>query len=402
RRWQTWLHRLPPHDALQAIYDDGDVLNKYLAAMPSAIRDSSHAALESLLSAALQQGGGRYLTAYAFVRAMRAASQTMKAPSMPSQSVQLLTIHGAKGLEADVVLLLDSDLKSQNAKSMTTLVDWQPEEPRPRKFVFLLSESAPPACVEALLDADFRAREVEELNSLYVAVTRARRILAISATKANHPNPKSVWNRLQAFCEPVLMVDEMPANPRSVSPVRIPPAERQQKAPQTVLTLPDFEQPVALAEVKSDAAKLGSALHRLLQWQNTDDAAVAAVAREFGLTLEQAQTQKTRAHIMNSGESAWIWDAAKIDWQANEYELVHEERVLRIDRLVKERSTQMWWIIDFKSATHPEKSAALQEQLKVYRMAVSAAFNAPLSHIQLAFVTGEGRFQVMNRSVHNC
>jgi ATP-dependent helicase/nuclease subunit A len=50
-------------------------------------------------------GGGRYLTAYQWVRALR--RQRLPAPRHAQpDSVQLLTVHGAKGLEADCVLLL--------------------------------------------------------------------------------------------------------------------------------------------------------------------------------------------------------------------------------------------------------------------------------------------------------
>jgi ATP-dependent helicase/nuclease subunit A len=397
-RWQAWLAQLPPHDALQAIYDDGDVLTKYLVCMPSGIRLSSHAALEALLAAALQTGGGRFLSAYAFVRAMRAKVQSIKAPALVKQdsatqesAVQLLTVHGAKGLEADVVLLLASDPEPRKLQSMTTLVDWQPEHAAPQKFVFLLSESNPPACAKALLDEDLRAREVEELNTLYVAMTRARQTLVVSASQSYTPNPKSVWHRLQALCTPVLVDKEATVNDASVkdAPRTCVRIELVEIPLATTFTLP-FTETSAKPEESNPAAQKGKALHRLLQWQCTDTAALTSVTSEFALTKQDAEIVSASAQQMMTGEAAWLWDESKIDWQANEYELVHEGRVLRIDRLVKERDTQIWWIVDFKSAAHPEKSAVLQEQLKTYRAALLGALGVPLSQIQSAFVTSHG------------
>jgi ATP-dependent helicase/nuclease subunit A len=66
-RWQGWVQNLPVHDALSAIYDDGDVLARFAAASPAVLRESVLANVRALLNAALQVDGGRYSTAYALV-----------------------------------------------------------------------------------------------------------------------------------------------------------------------------------------------------------------------------------------------------------------------------------------------------------------------------------------------
>ncbi|MDI9334911.1 MAG: UvrD-helicase domain-containing protein [Cytophagales bacterium] len=395
KRWQAWLNRLPPHDALQAIYDDGDILNRYQLAMPSAVRLASHAALEALLWAALQIEGGRFLDAYSFVRAMRAKVQTIKAPTLggatgeaESAAVQLLTVHGAKGLEADVVLLLSSDPPKRGSESMTTLIDWQPEHSAPQKFVFLQSEAHPPPCAEALLAADVAARELEELNALYVAATRAKQTLVLSATKARFEHSKSVWNRLNKLCTPV----DAPEAARVGWAQQAPPAKVLNEVaslPAAQLTLPETSAALAF-DATTDAAQSGKALHRLLQWCSLEAGALAAVALEFSLSQQQLSSVQESAHLILSGEAAWLWDESQIDWQANEYELVHAGQVLRIDRLVRHRGTQTWWVIDFKSSMQPERSAALRAQLVNYAQAVSHVLSVPSDQIQAAFVTGEG------------
>ena len=61
-----------------------------------------------MLAQALLLDSGRYSTPYAFVRALR--QRTVKAARRcRAGAVRLLTVHGAKGLEADTVLLLDAD-----------------------------------------------------------------------------------------------------------------------------------------------------------------------------------------------------------------------------------------------------------------------------------------------------
>ncbi len=419
-RWQAWLHQLPPHDALQAIYDDGDILNKYLAAMPSPIRLASHLALQALLWAALQEGGGRFLTAYGFVRAMRAASQSIKAPASSGgaaqtqqSSVELLTIHGAKGLEADVVLLLDSDAEPRKAQTMTTLVDWPPEQNAPRRLVFLQSEAKPPRCAASLLADDLAAREVEELNTLYVAATRARDVLVVSAHQAHRPHAGSAWHRLQPLCQPAPAPQTLPPSVPATLPapesaaVPAPAASDALHLPISFgLSLPQSglslgTPPVSVpAPVSPEATQQGLALHRLLQWQSTSDAALAAVAQEFGLTQEQAWQAREQTEQIQNGQAAWLWDATHIDWQANEYELfdpVHTSgRVLRIDRLVRHRASQVWWVIDFKSSDQPEQSSRLRAQLATYQTAVAHIFQVPLHQVQAAFVTSQGRLVMLS------
>ena len=145
--WKGWIDSLPPHDALDAIFHDGDVLARYASAAPATRRESVLANLNALLSAALDIDQARYLTPYAFVRAMKAGlsavnsdgesdmadvTQTVKSPMASDDSaIRLLTIHGAKGLEADVVIILDTDAAPTPAASMRVLVDWPGETATP-------------------------------------------------------------------------------------------------------------------------------------------------------------------------------------------------------------------------------------------------------------------------------
>jgi ATP-dependent helicase/nuclease subunit A len=198
-QYQGWVQRLPPHDALHAIYEHGDVLARFAAAAPATQRQAVQANLRALLAASLQHDGGRYLTPYAFVRAMKKGG--VRAPGRAdAQAIRLLTVHGAKGLEADCVLLLDTDTRPQKAETMGVLVDWPGEQPAPSAFIFLASESNPPPSAEATLAAEQQARSREELNMLYVAMTRAVTSL-LSKMKSLKPAPTSRdWARPCTGC----------------------------------------------------------------------------------------------------------------------------------------------------------------------------------------------------------
>lgn len=61
-RYQTWVQTLPPHDALDAIFHHGELLQRFAQAARPELRESVLANLRALIAAALALGGGRYLT----------------------------------------------------------------------------------------------------------------------------------------------------------------------------------------------------------------------------------------------------------------------------------------------------------------------------------------------------
>lgn len=392
-RWQELLYQLPPHDALQAIYDQTDLLSRYT---------SGKNALKALLWAALQQGGGRYLSAYAFVRALRAQTQTIKAPSSESvdashesndskerRPVQLLTVHGAKGLEADLVLLLDSDAQAKASQSMTSVVDWPPEEATPRKFVFLQTESKPPLCAVQLMADEQKARDVETLNTLYVAMTRARQTLVISASAARFENPSSVWNRLQVLCEPLPEPPTPSVTTKAKAVIPANAAIQAAPSPRPSVSLNATDN-TPHDTMPNEAAQIGSAMHRLLQWQAWGEAEIEAIRAMFALSAAAAQQAKAQAIAIATGEAAWLWDEAQIDWQANEYELALGNQWLRIDRLVRHRATQQWWIVDFKSSQQPQRDPQLVAQLARYKSALMQHWQLTSEQVVCVFATPWG------------
>jgi ATP-dependent helicase/nuclease subunit A len=390
RRWQRWVQALPPHDALQAIYDDGDVLARFARSAPPPLRASVLANLQAVLGAALQVGGGRYLTPYAFVRALKAGG--IRGPAVAAQDVvRLLTVHGAKGLEAAVVLLLDTDSATSRPESMGALCEWPGEAPAPWRFAFLASESRPPACSVDALAVEQAARAREELNALYVAMTRAERQLVISSVVPSSAGAITWWQRLLPHAtlldapQPAAVADEPRAD---VFTMRVVPGAAQ---PATIEWLrPGVPQ-------GSDASRLGEAMHRLLEtWRPGDGIAAPSlreVQRRFGIDAVAAQQAAAMAQRIAGGEGAWAWDPAQVDWQGNEVELHHEGELLRVDRLVRRRGSGEWWVLDFKSAAQPQRQPELVEQMRRYRAAVAAA--NPGAPVRTAFLTAQGAMVVL-------
>ena len=404
-QWKAWLDQLPPHDALQAIYTDGDVLARFACVAPISQRDAVLANLRTLLAVALQLGGGRYTTPYAFVRALKSGGVLAPATVNPL-AVRLLTIHGAKGLEAHTVLLLDTDTPERNADTMGVLIDWPGEAEHPDKFVFLVSESQPPACAVPTLEAERTERQREELNALYVALTRARHTLAFSSIEPYRDAGRSWWQRLAALATALTPEQYLHPAPLStdtsptefymkelpLAPVPLAQAAVQTESGTLLDSSPEGEALAPSGEANDDlTARIGQAMHRLLEWGDASPNNATAAAREFELTPEQGAQAALIAQRILQGEGAWAWNPAVVDWQGNEVELMYQGEPLRLDRLVQRRDVGFegqWWVLDYKSAHAPQDQPELMAQLRVYRDAVQAIY--PDDVVLAAFFTGQG------------
>jgi ATP-dependent helicase/nuclease subunit A len=426
----TASHTLPPHDALAAIYQHADVIARFMAAAPAADRAAVATQLQALLTAALDVDGGRFLTSYAWVRALKAGHVRTPTISVKSaNAVQLLTVHGAKGLEAHTVLLLDANAQAEKSRSMDVLIDWPAQHAAPTTFAFLATESAPPACVQDALLREQQARAREETNALYVVMTRAQHTLALSAHAVRTTDATSPWQRFAVLeggvVDEAIVQGDAPQDDAVASTTAQRPSSHVdgnihiKKMPFQAVDPAQAATKLIVKQPDSVAARQGLAMHRLLELYHAgvDLQSIAhSVGAQFQLAAPQADAACAIAQRITQGPAAWVWDSAHIDWQANEVELLQGDDdvandgvnddadtsvnpaenaqtkapvLLRLDRLVKHRATQTWWVLDYKSSVAPQHQTALRQQLAQYQQAVQAAH--PGAPVRAAFITGEGQ-----------
>lgn len=399
-KYQGWVLQWPPHDALSAIFEDLQVLQRYAQAVAPRLRASTDNSLRDVLAQSLAQDRGRFLSMYRLVRALKA--EGIKAtPSHTPGAIRLLTIHGAKGLEADTVLLLDTDALPSKPATMGVLVDWPGQDAAPSRFVFLARELAPPLCAQALMKQEQAARAVEELNALYVAVTRAETRLVLSCVEPHQTQSHtSWWQRLSGLSEPVgvaagaAAVVPLPSVVQGLAVPKVDPSVMLAWAQRAQARAERHTDPGR--EADDERTRLGLAMHRLLEWRPTPDAGfdwsavhVQSVAREFELNPEQAQTALRMAQGVCQGETAWVWDPQHVGQWFNEVPISHAGQTLRIDRLVQERASGQWWVLDYKSAHAPQTHTALLAQMQGYAQALRAV--PDIGTVRLAFINPQGQ-----------
>lgn len=413
--WQGAVTQLPPHDLLDRVVHEADAMARFAAAVPSARRIFALQAVEALLAAALEHDGGRFASVYGFVRELRAGRVRADRPTAAG-AVRLLTVHGAKGLEARAVLLLDCDPAPSRDSGPRVLVDWPAEEAAPRSAAFVRSERDAAPSLAALVERRRLEEAREELNALYVAMTRAREWLIVSATEPHQRGAgPSWWERLVPHARPWENAPGSAPGPAGRAPAANDDTVAAAAEPENACTLPDLpawqgpsvdtQAPAPPAARDAAAALLGQALHRVLEWAGNAPGARApwtpteraraceAAAAAFGLAATaRPRLRQAVDAILDSAECAPFFDRASLRWAGNEVVLAGTGDVLRLDRLVlrdEPGAGPTWWVLDYKLEAAPERDPALCGQLRRYLAAVAAA--QPGTAVRAAFITGQGR-----------
>ena len=214
--WQVLSERLPVHDLLDRIYQEGDVRIRYAAICHERSRAQVLANLDAFLGLALNQDGGQYPSLSRFINEINLKRRgdddetpdegdvdTTSEDNLveldedselsieeQNQCVRLMTIHGAKGLEAPFVIVLDSNNTDTYVDHSGVLMEWAPEEASPSHLSLFTNKTLTSPRTE-INDEEKRIGENENWNLLYVAMTRARQGLWISgdAQKPSKKNP---------------------------------------------------------------------------------------------------------------------------------------------------------------------------------------------------------------------
>jgi ATP-dependent helicase/nuclease subunit A len=377
--WMESSAYLPAHDLIDRIFHESDWFARCRAALPAALWPGVHANLEALLELALNVDAGRYPSLTRFVDELkRLSSSDEEAPDeglvaaasgvSDAGRVRIMTIHGAKGLEAPIVWLIDANSPPRNGEGYGVAMHWPEDARAPQHFSLLgrLSEAGPSRA--ALLEAEKLAAEREELNLLYVAITRAEQVLIVSGIEpARTQNVPTAWKRLaeamaqigaeQGFAGslPVMhdvspFVDEraLRESPAGSTPRKIPKVGEQ-----------SHSSPVA-APKSTEGMAFGSDMHAWLE------------AHLSGLPLPDVSAEILRSAqaILSRPSLHRFFDPAQYLRAVNEGSfLLGAAQLGRIDRWVEFEDEL--WVLDYKSGSVAEAPMAqYRVQLADYRRAL--------------------------------
>jgi ATP-dependent helicase/nuclease subunit A len=388
--WRAMADHLPAHDLIDRIYFEADAPRRYEAAVPPPLRPGVTANLHAFLRLALEVDGGRYPSLPRFLDTLRdlhrgAEDEAPDAgtPEHAGDVVRIETIHGAKGLEAPIVILIKADRPEPNDRGHDVLLDWPPGTPRPIHFSLYATKEERGAGRTALFEAEDQLARREEWNLLYVALTRARQGLILFGME--DAKSESWFGMAQAA---------LAASPGTTALPEHDPSPATESAPprQDFACLP---RPPAigtrLTPDHSAAQARGIRLHRMLQ-RLTAHADATEAALKGGLEDDDEVLDMARSILMNP-ELARFFDPGRYLRALNEQAYVVDGEIRRIDRLVE--FDEEIWVLDYKTGMTAEadvncRAAAHIPQLSAYRQAVSLM--RPDKPVHAGLIFGDGRF----------
>jgi ATP-dependent helicase/nuclease subunit A len=124
----------------------------------------------------------------------RGEVEIVRDPSAPLDAVRVMTVHGAKGLQAPLVILADATADPDAGRS--SILDWEIAEGGPKTPVLRPRNEELAGSLERAVEAARTRDRAEHWRLLYVALTRAEERLVIGGAlgpKARGVPPETSW-----------------------------------------------------------------------------------------------------------------------------------------------------------------------------------------------------------------
>ncbi|MDD2928830.1 MAG: UvrD-helicase domain-containing protein [Sideroxydans sp.] len=385
-RWLSLADKLPVHDLLDRIYFEGEVIARYSAALPIEMRAKVTANLHAFMEIALSVDAGRYPSLPRFLQEL--GELRASADDAPDEgklgeagdAVRIYTVHESKGLEAPIVWLLDANAEQKNRDGSDVLLDWPTHEAQPLHFSMYADQASRGKQRLPLFEQDNAEQAREEMNLLYVAMTRAQQALIVSGSRGARETKQLTW-----YGRIATVAGEQENALQSYSPLTHACAGREGDV--MGIPLPVITPTGKRAARNTVQQQRGIWLHALLQQLTEGQVDPAVLQLELAIPDEEFATILEHAHqLLAAPQLARFFDARQYRTACNEMPYINARGELkRIDRLVE--FDDEVWVLDYKLGD-PEDAARYRAQMDEYRTAMQAVYAGHSVRCALVFAEG--------------
>lgn len=396
-RWIKLSQYLPVHDFLDIVVSQGELMQRYAQYATSLNREQVLGNIEAFLGMSLELDAGRYPGLSKFIDALRllqnqAESDAPDAASIDvtTDAIRMMTVHSAKGLEAPVVVLLDTNHSEGKTDHMGILCHWPEDQVYPDHFSAFAKKETRGFARTALFEQEDQFRAQEDLNLLYVAITRAKQLCLMSgiADKRSGSVKEGSWYA-RVRGDELQEIDPSTLSDHNSDVVQYTAAFDLSVFNPPLLTQPE-QTPVAFS---SDEIEEGVILHGLLERLTLQGVwpvrlpSVQQVMRIMSCTEAQANIAIEQLQELNQNEAlAQFFDQHYFVSAQNEMSLVAKGKHLRCDRVVF--FEEEIWILDYKRQYLMSEKAGYQAQLREYQTIIHDIY--PDKKVCAAIITSDG------------
>lgn len=395
--WMQAAHDLPVHDLIDTILHQGELFARYAQVVSVSERAQVIGNLTAFTELALNMDAGRYPSLPKFIAALSVFRQGADADAPDESSVdnatdavRILTIHSAKGLEAEIVVMLDSN-HSEAAKDQTgILCQWPLQKNEKKHFSVFGRKDQRGAARDALFAQEEAQAKQENWNMLYVAVTRAKQLLILSGVASDKAADvdgvsKEGWYARFGMLDEVLLSDDSYASDEIA----------EECFAMALFSPPDLRLPAPELIAESSPEQLeGIALHALMERLTNQVQSwpvqipeVEAIAAWLPCSSSTAATIRRQAmNILSNKELEQYFNPSRFTYARNEMDILYQQLVVRLDRVVVLDNEV--WVLDYKRQLLASERDAYQEQLKGYGDALMSIFSD--KKIRGALILSEG------------
>jgi ATP-dependent helicase/nuclease subunit A len=431
RRWRARISSEPLAQALVALLDESPLLALHGAAVDGVRRIADLSAMLDRLAARAAASPELDLAHWVATLVSEEQRRSAEEPLPEMDAVRILSVHGAKGLEFEVVLLADLG-RHEPPDSGDALRDSREQS---ALAVRMRAATSSTWLERERVEESHKDAEVRRL--LYVAATRAKdRLIVVEAARSYGVNARAFASLLKDWTDPGVVTRELePVSDSAVQresppqigalaalerteaaariaqaaaqpPVARPSALEQGDEHAEIESDSDDELPPAVAAARAVARAVGTALHDVLErWdfrnakvaQSLLSAAVTRAVRASGAPEPQVLAE-ARALLESLVTSALPKALGSLEILGRELPLVFRDSDGRawsgtLDLLYRDPADGALVVADYKTDSKPDAEARerYRKQLAVYARGVARLFpDEPPPRLELVWLrTGQ-------------
>jgi len=180
KKWKKQVGKVPMHDLIDIIYHDIDIIKLYECDNSLKNKNTKENFLK-FLNMSLNFNNGRFITPFQFLNHLeKTKDNTDSYENLMEDSVKIMTIHSAKGLESEVIFLAQTYLPNSRKSKLKIVPDFNDDLSCKDLYLNIPKVFKNNYYIENNF-LSYNGKEIlEENNLLYVACTRAKKFLIIN------------------------------------------------------------------------------------------------------------------------------------------------------------------------------------------------------------------------------